>query len=99
MANVNFIVYIGLSLNKMYTSTKQTETIMIHADLRKLTQEDVNKMVDEEVNFCAKCDHPIDWNVLANDVYNIIDRMRRKDIIDEVYDVFGMINNAIEEYN
>jgi hypothetical protein len=71
---------------------------MLHANLRELTQADVDKMVDEEVYFLSMGDAPIDWNLLATDVYNIIDRMRRKDIIDEVYDVYGMIDNGIKKY-
>ena len=71
---------------------------MLHADLRELTQDDVNKMVDEEVYFHSKCEAPIAWNVIADDVRMIIDHMRRKDIIDEVHDVYGMIDNAIKKY-
>jgi hypothetical protein len=71
---------------------------MLHANLRELTQADVDKMVDEEIFFHTMGETPIDWNLLATDVYNIIDRMRRKDIIDEVYDVYGMIDNAIKKY-
>jgi hypothetical protein len=72
---------------------------MIHADLRKVTQDDVNKMVAEEAYFHSKCDAPIDWDLLASDVNNIVQRMRRHDVIDEVYDLEGMIDNSIEEYN
>ena len=72
---------------------------MIHADLRKVTQDDINKMVAEEAYFHSKCVAPINWNIIADDVYNIVQRMRRHDVIDEVYDLEGMIDNAIEEYN
>jgi hypothetical protein len=71
---------------------------MLHANLRELTQADVDKMVDEELFFHTMGEAPINWNVLADDVRAVIDRMRRKDIIDEVYDVYGMIDNAIKKY-
>ena len=70
---------------------------MTNTNLRTLTQNDVNKMVLEEVRFWNT--YPIDWDLLASDVYNMVQRMRRHDVIGEVYDLEGMIDNAIEEFN
>lgn len=67
-------------------------------DLRKVTQEDINQMVSSEVAIHAQCDGPINWDLIALDVYNIVARMRRRDIVDEVYGLEEMIETAIEEY-
>ena len=64
-------------------------------NLRTLTQQDIDKMVAEEAVVWAATGR-IDWNVIASDVYNIVARMRRRDIIDEVYGLEEMIDKSID---
>ena len=70
------------------------------ADLRTLTQADVDKMVGEEVNIWADIDgpYPMPWDAIALDVENVINRMIRRDIIDKPVDVDEMIDRAIDVF-
>ena len=69
------------------------------ANLRTLTQADVDKMVGEEVNIWQPIKGPMPWDAIAFDVGNIINRMIRRDIIDAPADIDGMIDRAIDVFS
>ena len=64
-------------------------------NLRELTQEDVNQMFEDEIKWFPE---GTDVDIIATDVLRLIDKMRHKDVIDEVYDLEGMIEEAKARY-
>ena len=68
------------------------------ADLRTLTQADVDQMVESEVNIWRPIEGPMPWDAIAYDVDNMINRMIRRDTIDAPKDQSAMIEKAIDEY-
>ena len=68
------------------------------ADLRTLTQADVDVIVESEVVIWENIKGPMQWDAIALDVGNIIYRMIRRDIIDAPADIDGMIDRAIDVF-
>ena len=70
-------------------------------NLRELTQEDVDQMFEDEIKtkflWFPKGSHT-DMDIIATRVLRLIDKMRHKDVIDEVYDLEGMIEEAKARY-
>jgi hypothetical protein len=72
------------------------ETAM--SDLRTVTQADVTQAVASLYELFSDLGNFIDWDYIAEDVRTQFTNMRVKDIVDPIYDLDGMITNAIEEF-
>lgn len=65
-----------------------------------LNQEDVFFLVDAEVMTWKDIGDPINWENVSNEVYNRVQEMIRKEVVDFVYDdaLIDMIELAIQDY-
>ena len=64
-------------------------------NLRELTQDDVNQMFEDEIKWFPE---GTDVDIIATDVLRLIDKMRHKNVIDEVYGLEDMIEVSKERY-